>query len=193
MNTDKSNTGRIEQLEKELTDKKRELAELKQSRFNEQVKDYSLKGPGGTTKYLSDMFGSSNELIVIHNMGKGCPYCTLWADGFNGVLDHFENRAGFVVVSPDDPLTQQSFAKSRGWKFKMFSGEGSNFIKDMGFLSDDGSSMPGLSIFRKDEKGQIYRTSKDFFGPHDNYSGIWHIFDLLPNGINDWEPKFKYV
>jgi len=186
------NNDKIAKLEKELIDKKSELAELKQTMGNEAVDDYTLKCQSGDPVKLSKLFGSHNELIVVHNMGKRCPYCTLWADGFNGIVDHLENRAGFVVVSPDDPETQKSFADGRGWKFGMFSGQGSSFIKDMGFERDDNIFMPGLSVFKKDEKGQIFRTSKDYFGPHDNYSGIWHIFDLLPNGINGWEPKFSY-
>ena len=182
----------IAKLEKELMDKKMELAELKRTMGDEAVDDYTLKCQSGDPVNLSKLFGSHDELVVIHNMGKRCPYCTLWADGLNGIVDHLENRAGFVVVSPDDPETQKSFADSRGWKFGMFSGQGSNFIKDMGFERDDGMFMPGFSVFKKDENGQIFRTSKDFFGPHDNYSGIWHIFDLLPKGINGWEPKFSY-
>ena len=192
MNTTNPKEDRIKRLENEISEKRKELSELKQTRYDEQVTNYLLKGPDGKSSNLSDLFGSSNELIVIHNMGKRCPYCTLWADGFNGMTQHFENRAGFVVVSPDDPDTQKKFAESRGWKFKMLSGEGSSFIKDMSFLRDDGMAMPGFSIFKKDDSGKIIRTTKDYFGPHDNYCGIWHIFDLLPNGINSWEPKFEY-
>ena len=41
-------------------------------------------------------------------MGRGCSYCTLWADGFNGLRHHFEDRAAFVVVSPDTPEQQKA-------------------------------------------------------------------------------------
>src|SRR6516162_6332847 len=38
-------------------------------------------------------FWRQEYLFVIHNMGAGCRNCTLWADGFNGMLRHIENRA----------------------------------------------------------------------------------------------------
>jgi predicted dithiol-disulfide oxidoreductase (DUF899 family) len=60
---------------------------------------------------LSDLFGEHEDLIVIHNMGVSCPYCTLWADGFNGLIRHLEDRAAFVMVSPDPPDIQKEFAK----------------------------------------------------------------------------------
>ena len=44
---------------------------------------------GETT--LLDLFGDRDTLLAIHNMGQGCRYCTLWADGFNGLLPHLES------------------------------------------------------------------------------------------------------
>ena len=56
------------------------------------------------------LFGSMKDLFVIHNMGSGCPYCTLWADGYNGIYEHLTSRAAFVIASPDSPAAQQRFA-----------------------------------------------------------------------------------
>jgi predicted dithiol-disulfide oxidoreductase (DUF899 family) len=189
--TDKSIDNLIDDLERELVEKKRRLADLKLSKTPEEVEDYALRGPGDRTVKLSELFGNHDELIVVHNMGKQCPYCTMWADGFNGVLHHLEDRAGFVVVSPDDPETQREFASSRNWKFKLFSAAGSSFIKDMGFESDKGEYWPGFSTFFKKE-GSILRAAKDSFGPRDEYCSVWHLFDLLPRGAGVWQPKFKY-
>jgi predicted dithiol-disulfide oxidoreductase (DUF899 family) len=195
MKAGESNPGIAEQisaLEKESLDLKKKLAKLRGELPAEPVSDYTLAGPGGSQIKLSDLFGRHKELIVIHNMGKGCPYCTLWADGFNGVLNHLENRAAFAVVSPDDPEVQKEFASGRGWKFRMYSGKGSSFIDDMGFRREDGGYAPGVSTFYKDEQGQIFRKSSDSFGPGDNYCSVWYLFDLLPEGVNDWRPKFSY-
>lgn len=190
-NTGTTINNEIEALEKEIHEKQKKLAGLKRFRPREEVKDYTLQGPGGTKISLSEMFGDHDELLLIHNMGKKCRYCTLWADGFNGFLRHFENRAGFVVVSPDDPETQKEFASGRNWKFKMYSGKGSTFIKDMGFEDDEGRYQPGFSTFIKDN-GKIYRTASDWFGPFDDYCSVWHLFNLLPRGVNDWKPEFEY-
>lgn len=155
------------------------------------VDDYIFKDWDDKDVRLSSLFGSNKDLILIHNMGRQCPYCTMWADGFNGVLDHLKDRAAFVVVSPDSPQTQKAFATSREWKFKMLSAKGSSFNKDMGFESKD-EAQPGVSVFQKTRDGKILRVAKDEFGPGDHYCVVWHFFDLLPNGANGWSPKFKY-
>ncbi|MGH7682307.1 MAG: DUF899 family protein, partial [Candidatus Eiseniibacteriota bacterium] len=140
---------------------------------------------------LSQLFGDKTDLVVIHNMGKGCRYCTVWADGFNGVLPHLESRAAFVVCSPDSIDVQQQFAGSRGWKFRMVSAHGSRFTEDMGFRSEK-SWMPGVSTFHKAPDGTIVRVAKAPFGPFDPFSGIWHVLALLREGVNDWEPRYTY-
>lgn len=155
------------------------------------VREYQLTGPAGASVTLASLFGDKDDLILIHNMGTECSYCTLWADGFNGVLPHLENRAAFIVVSPDDPATQAQFAESRGWQFRMVSSQGTSFRADMGFQTDD-EVMPGVSVFRRQPDGTITHVAKDFFGPGDEYCGLWHLFDLLPGGAGAWEPQFTY-
>ena len=140
---------------------------------------------------LSEMFDDKEDLIIIHNMGNSCPYCTMWADGFNGMLLHLESRAAFVVVSPDSPDIQSAFAKKRGWQFKMYSSEGSTFSEDMGFKNGDGW-LPGVSTFHKKANGNIVQISKADFGPGDPFCSSWHFFDLLADGSNGWEPALKY-
>lgn len=154
-----------------------------------EVKDYFFKDHKGKQISLSHLFGRKHELILIHNMGVLCPYCTLWADGFNGVIHHLENRAAFVVVSPDDPKIQDKFRKSRKWQFKMVSSIGSSFSKDMGFERKK-DPYPGVSAFIRDKQGKIFRTGKAPFGPGDKFCALWHLFDLLPK--KSWEPKHRY-
>jgi predicted dithiol-disulfide oxidoreductase (DUF899 family) len=52
-----------------------------------EVRNYTFTTIDGETSLL-DMFGGKDRLLLIHNMGQGCRYCTLWADGFNGFLPH---------------------------------------------------------------------------------------------------------
>jgi predicted dithiol-disulfide oxidoreductase (DUF899 family) len=172
-----------------LVNQQQRLAELKRRLPREEVRDYALAGWEGPVK-LSELFGSKPDLIVIHNMGTGCRYCTLWADGFNGVRSHLESRAGFVVVSPDKADAQRAFAESRGWKFRMASGQGSTFIEDMGFRGEK-SWRPGVSTFAR-EGGKIYRVAKASFGPYDPFCGVWHLMGLLQDGEDGWEPQYRY-
>ena len=122
----------------------------------EEVKDSSLTDSDGRKVALSDLFGKKEDLILIHNMGRSCPYCTMWADGFNGVLEHLEDRAAFVVVSPDAPPVQKQFAKSRDWRFKMVSSKETAFSKDMGFENKQGRSRAwGISFPQGSQRENI--------------------------------------
>ncbi len=178
-------------LHENLTDTRKRLNALKRQFSRGEVENYQLAGTGGTTFRLSDLLGDKDDLIVIQNMGRSCVYCTLWADGFMGLLPHLRDRAAFVVVSPDAPAVQQEFAESRGWTFRMLSSEGSNFKRDLGFESEAGEQIPGISTFcRKGDK--IINVANDFFGPGDDYCSVWHMFDLLDKGPHGWGPKFKY-
>lgn len=168
------------------------LAELRRQAPPELFGDHELKDWTGRGIRLSDLFGESKDLIVIHNMGISCSYCTLWADGFNGVREHLENRAAFVVISPDTPEVQQELAKSRGWTFRMASAEGTDFNRAADVESAKGNPIPAVSTFCKDENGQIFRVGRAEIGPGDPFCGVWHLLDLLPDGPNGWEPKNSY-
>ena len=185
----------IRKLEREIAAKKVKLARLRgKSAFKaaDEVPDYELHTSGGRPVKLSKLFGKKRELILIHNMGVSCPYCTMWADGFNGLLPHLADRAAFVVESPDRPATQKKFAAGRKWNFDMVSSLGTTFRKDSGFEGRDGSPQPGVSVFVKKGRGKIFRVSSSNFGPGDNYCVTWDLFDLLPGGAGKWMAKFKY-
>jgi predicted dithiol-disulfide oxidoreductase (DUF899 family) len=180
----------INQLEKRLTRDQEKLTKLKRALPREPVADYPLTGPKGPVK-LSELFNGKPDLIVIHNMGTSCPYCTMWADGFNGLYPHLADRAGFVVISPDSPAVQKKFAKSRAWRFPMISGEGSTFIHDMGFLPKPDQPWPGVSTFQL-IKGKIVRVASAHLGPFDPFCSVWPLIGLLAGGVEDWAPKYRY-
>ncbi|MFN8308513.1 MAG: DUF899 family protein [Chitinophagales bacterium] len=181
----------IASLQDEIRQKQKEIIALRKKAEPEQIADYELKTPSGEKVLLSSLFDERNELLVIHNMGKACTYCTLWADELNGITLPLADRAPFVLVSPDAPATQQAFANSRNWKFPMLSAEGSSFIRDLGFYKDADGYYPGVSALIR-ENGKIHRVAYDYFGPGDAYAGIWHYIDLLPARVNGWQPKYDY-
>jgi len=182
----------ISALEQEIVTKKQELYTLKKQMPRFEVPDYELKTRQGTSIRLSDLFKGKKELILVHNMGTFCPYCTLWADGLNGLYSHLENRAGFAISTPDAPEIMDAFATSRNWNFTMASTEGSTLKKDLGFQLKDGSYYPGVSTFIRDENGKIFHVAKAFFGPGDDFCALWYLFDLLAVENEDWEPQFSY-
>ena len=181
---------RLAAYRREIVGIRAKMRALQTEREPQAVRDYEFGTPRGTTR-LSELFGKQDDLIVIHNMGKSCPCCTLWADGYNGVYEHLANRAAFVVSSPDSPLVQQDFATSRGWKFRMVSHEGTSFAKDMGYRAKSGGWMPGISVFRRDA-GRILRLSDAAFDQGDDFCIVWHILDLFPEGKGEWAPKYSY-
>jgi predicted dithiol-disulfide oxidoreductase (DUF899 family)/catechol 2,3-dioxygenase-like lactoylglutathione lyase family enzyme len=172
------------------------LYQLHTSRPPERIqRDYEFKTILNTVK-LSELFGDHDELIVIHNMGKQCAYCTLWADGFNGYYYQLARRVGFVLVNNDTPEEQHQFAVSRKWNFPIYSSRGTSFFEDMGFtetIDGKASFEPGLSVFRKTSSGAIERTTCASFGPGDLFSSIWNLYGILPKGVNHWEPTNKPV
>ena len=150
--------------------------------------DHELTGRDGSKTKLSELFGDRDDLIVVHNMGVDCPYCTLWADGFTGLLRHLESRAAFVVVSPDAPEVQAAVARERGWPFRMFSTAGSDFNREAGF-EENGSPMPGFTTFHRTPQGGLERVSRGPFGPGDSFCSVWHFFDHLADGAAGWQPE----
>lgn len=158
------------------------------------VEDYELTGWDGPVR-LSQMFGDKTNLILIHNMGRGCSSCTMWADGFNGVYDHLASRAAFVVSSPDPVEVQKEFAAGRGWRFPMVSHAGTTFALDLGYRRPDashGGYWPGVSAFRK-EGERILRMSDAELGPMDDFCVYYHLMEMIPGGDAEFRPKFSYA
>jgi predicted dithiol-disulfide oxidoreductase (DUF899 family) len=185
--------GQLEELEQRIRADQAKRRELLREEGGA-VEDCTLLGWGGPVR-LSELFGGRSDLLLVHNMGSGCPYCTLWADGFNGTRAHLENRAAFVVCSPDPPPTQQRFAEARGWGFQMVQDPDGVFTREMGYLEErDGKRFhqPGVSAFHLEPDGRIRRVAHDAFGPGDPYCGTWHLFELLEGGVAGWQPRFRY-
>lgn len=99
---------------RQIADLREKMRALQASVEPAEVQDYAFATSEGSVQLLS-LFGERRDLIVIHNMGSSCAYCTLWADGFNGIYDHIATRAALVVSSPERPDVQQKFAASRNW------------------------------------------------------------------------------
>lgn len=182
----------IEKLEKSLLETKKKLVELRREAPGEKIDDYTFLAHDSREVSLRQLFGDKKELLVVHNMGKRCVYCTLWADGINGVIQHLQDRAAFVMVSPDPPDVQYEFAAGRGWQFPMVSYGETTFARDLRFQGEDNMYWPGVSALYIGEDGEIYRSGYRFFGPGDDFCSVWHFLDLLPRGNRAWEPKFSY-
>lgn len=181
---------KIHHLEKELYNTQQKITELRSKLVPTQVKNYELKTLTGKTKTLLDLFENQEELILIHNMGPQCAYCTLWADGFNSLTPYFESRTAFALETDIPHEELNKFSKDRGWKFQTLSSKATGLKSDLNFKNEDGSNIPGVSTFFKNDKGEIFHHTSVTFGPGDLYCSFWHMNDLLKHKVK-WEPKYN--
>ena len=179
----------IAQLEQQIFTLTQQLNELRRDQVGSQVENYSFETQAGTTTLL-ELFGDHDKLLMIHNMGQGCRYCTLWADGFNGFLPHLESAMAVVLVSKDSPQQQRDFANSRGWRFRLASHGGGRYISEQSVMSEQ-NNMPGAVVYTR-QGDVIQRRSASVFGPGDLYCSAWNLLALAGLSSADWTPQFNY-
>jgi predicted dithiol-disulfide oxidoreductase (DUF899 family) len=171
-------------------------------------KQYLFDAPGGK-QTLSDLFGGSSQLIVYHFMfgpdwGEGCKSCSFWADNFNGIIVHLKHRDVAMVAVSKAPLDKlEGFRKRMGWGFKWVSSYGNEFNEEfhVSFTPEEMSKgevyynyglqrfpseeAPGISVFCKDETGEIYHTYSCYARGLDMLNGAYHYLDLVPKGRDE--------
>lgn len=179
----------IAAIEKQIFELTTQLQTLRKTHRGNAVPDYAFQTLDGRVM-LSDLFGDRDTLLAIHNMGQGCRYCTLWADGFNPFLPHLESVMSVVLLSKDAPDVQRRFANDRQWRFRMASHSGGDYIHEQGVMPDS-HNMPGAVVYvRNGDK--IHRKNACVFGPGDLYCSMWGLLGLAGLGEADWTPQYGY-
>lgn len=190
-------TEKISSTERKITELSLELAKLrKQQNANKLAAssdsgavEYTFESTEGPVS-MSQLFGEHDTLFIIHNMGQGCRYCTLWGDGLNPFVSHLESVAGIAMVSGDDPGMQRRFSNSRQWRFRMLShGKGDYYREQV--VSPEYENCPGIACYKRID-GNIYRIAGAEFGPGDLYCSLWHVLSLAGMGVEDWTPQYRY-
>ena len=180
---------RIADLERRIGEMIVELHALQKENPATPVPNYTFETMAGKTTLL-DLFGDRERLLAIHNMGQGCRYCTLWADGFNGLLPHLENALAVVLLSKDPPETQRRFANARGWRFQLASHGGGEYIREQSVMDGD-DNYPGAVVYQRDGD-TILRKNACVFGPGDIYCSMWTLLGLAGLDEENWTPQFTY-
>lgn len=189
-NTESSEVaGEIQAMETEIFELTAKLAELRRNHSVGAVRDYSFTTQSGEATLL-DLFGEQDQLMMIHNMGQGCRFCTVWADGFNGFLPHLESAMSVVLVSKDDPETQRRFANARGWRFRLASHGGGDYIREQS-AQEGVDNMPGVVVYERSGE-VIIRKNSAVFGPGDLYCSLWNLLALAGLGEDAFTPQFSY-
>jgi predicted dithiol-disulfide oxidoreductase (DUF899 family) len=195
--------------EKEFTRLRDQLSEQRRALPWERVdKDYVFEGPKGKES-LAQLFEGRSQLVVYHFMfapeaEAPCKSCSFWADNFNGITAHLNQRdVTFVAISRAPLPKLQAFAKRLGWSFKWASSAGTAFNYDynVSFRSDDVgkggasynyrptettmSDLPGISVFSKDADGQVFHTYSCYARGLDMMNTAYHYLDLVPKGRDE--------
>lgn len=179
----------IAELEGKIFELTKQLAALRAESPGVEVKNYSFETLGGSVSLL-ELFGDRDKLLLIHNMGQGCRYCTLWGDGLNGFVPHLESAMALAMVSRDAPELQRQFAGSRGWRFSMASHGGGDYISEQTVM-EGSDNMPGAVVYER-RGDQIFRMNSCIFGPGDLYCSIWPLMGMAGMSDGDWTPQYRY-
>jgi predicted dithiol-disulfide oxidoreductase (DUF899 family) len=171
-------------------------------------KTYVFDGPTGKAT-LSELFKTRNQLVVQHFMfapdwNEGCKSCSFWADGFERMIPHLAARDTTLVAISRGPLSKLLAFKTRmGWTFDWVSSADNDFNYDyaVSFTQDDiksgakiynfGTSgfgieeAPGISVFYRNEAGDIFHTYSCFARGLDMMNAAYHYLDLTPLGRHE--------
>ena len=170
------------------------------------TKEYSFVSPAGRES-LAELFDGRSQLVMYHFMfgpdwDAGCPHCSRWADNFNGIIAHLNQRdVTMVAVSRAAYPKLAAYKQRMGWTFKWVSSYGNDFNHDYhvsftpeeqntaiynykagGFAS---SEAPGVSVFIKGADGQIFHTYSCYARGLDMLNGAYHLLDLVPKGRDE--------
>ncbi len=179
----------IAELEREIANLTARLNRLRRAAAPHEVPDYRFATLDGDVTLL-DLFADRKHLLAIHNMGQGCRFCTLWADGFNGVLTHLESAMSVVLLSRDPPRLQRDFANSRNWRFRLASHGGGRYIREQS-VEEGTDNMPGAVLYER-SGDRVLRRNSVLFGPGDLYCSFWHLLALAGIGEDHWTPQYRY-
>ncbi|MBR0692296.1 thioredoxin family protein [Bradyrhizobium lablabi] len=195
--------------EKELTKAREALSqERRELPWVRVTKDYVFDGPDGRVM-LAGLFKGRPQLVVQHVMfapewDAACKSCSFWADGFERMIPHLEARDTTMVAISRAPLAKlEAFKRRMGWTFDWVSSEGNDFNFDYGvsFTREQidsgaakynygtsplyGEELPGISVFHRDEEGDVFHTYSTYSRGLDMMNAAYHYLDLTPLGRHE--------
>ncbi|WOH81643.1 thioredoxin family protein [Bradyrhizobium sp. BEA-2-5] len=195
--------------EKELTQAREALSRQRRELPWVKVdKAYQFDGPNGIVS-LGDLFKGRPQLVVQHVMfapdwDAACKSCSFWADGFERMVPHLAARDTTMIAISRAPLAKLDAFKARmGWTFDWVSSGESDFNYDYGVSFTQGQidagdakynygttplygpELPGISVFYRDEAGEIFHTYSCFARGLDMMNAAYQYLDLTPLGRHE--------
>jgi predicted dithiol-disulfide oxidoreductase (DUF899 family) len=161
---------------------------------------------------LAELFEDRPQLIVHHFMfapdwDAACPGCSFQAEHVDGPAPHLDqHNVGIVAVSRAPLAKILAYRERMGWRFPWVSSFDSDFNYDFlvsfrkeqvaqgkvdynfGTITVDpryiDEELPGLSVFAKNEAGDVFLTYSTFARGLDALLGTNHYLDITPEGRN---------
>lgn len=170
--------------------------------------EYTFDGPSGPCT-LPALFAGRRQLVLYHFMFRvdaelGCKSCSFWADHFDAMTPHLAARdVSLAVVSHAERERLIPFQQRMGWRFPWYSSFGSAFNFDFGVsftapqlergdrLYNFGTAVQdtpekhGVSVFYKDERGDVFHTYSTFARGAEVVNNTYHVLDLVPKGRDE--------
>jgi predicted dithiol-disulfide oxidoreductase (DUF899 family) len=206
---------------KALLKKEKELTilgdQLNQQRselpWKEVNKEYVFEGPNGK-QTLRELFDGRSQLIVYHFMfdptwEAACLHCSFWADNFNGIIVHLNQRDVTMIAVSRAPYSKLAvYEKRMGWDFKWVSSYDTDFNFDyhVSFTPEEldrketfynynlqdthSSEREGVSVFYKDPADRVYHTYSAYARGIDMLNVAYHCLDLVPKGRDEAGHEF---
>src|SRR5262249_32540116 len=134
----------------------------------------------------------------------GCKHCSFWADHFNGIIVHLNQRDVSMVAVSRAPYSKLSaYEKRMGWSFKWLSSLETDFNFDFNvsftpeevksksasynFTVQDpsASEREAVSVFYKDASGSVFHTYSTYARGIDMLNVAYHYLDLVPKGRDE--------
>jgi len=190
------------QLRDELSAERRKLPWVKVD------KNYVFDGPGGKVA-LIDLFAGRSQLVIYHFMfgpdwQEGCPSCSFVSDHLDGTRVHLAARDVSLVLVSRAPLAKIAAFKQRmGWQLQWVSAHDNDFNADfhVSFTPEEmaqgkvnynytmqefpSAEAPGLSVFYKDDHGDIFHTYSTFSRGLDPLLSTYVVLDFVPKGRDE--------
>ena len=201
--------------EKELVRLRDEIARARRALPWQRVaSDYVFDAPEGP-RTLADLFAGRRQLVVQHFMlgpgwEQGCASCSFMADHTDGMLVHLAQRdVSFAAVSRAPLAEIERFKTRMGWKFRWVSSSANGFNKDFhvsfdaqdrvegavyynyGTTAFPNTEAPGISVFYRDDAGEIFHTYSTFGRGVEVMMGTYALLDLVPKGRDEHDGFYK--
>lgn len=201
--------------EKELTRLNDEIAHQRRALPWRRVDSDYLFDTAYGPRSLAGLFDGRRQLTVQHFMlapgwQEGCKACSFMADHVDGMDVHLRQRdVTFVAVSRAPLAEINAFRHRMGWRFRWVSSAGSDFnfdfrvsfseadrtsgdlVYNFGTQPFQGEEAPGISVFRKDDAGDVFLTYSTFARGVEVMMGTYRLLDLTPEGRQERDAPYK--